>query len=1621
MNYKERGYLFQDIFSALIIFRYVNKILSGEKIETKVVLDKKSNVNDKFDDLKIIENSKTLEIQLKHKELKESLNLIDFSNYSGDFNLYQFIRSYKSGNSQNLCLIISIKKILFDNDLIKNIELDNSDVLISQERYKFKHNEELIDLLYKNRLSKINNPKIDYSDITKEDIKKFIDAFRFEVTDISFVNGGIKNITLNEINDDIEKISNISKQVIYNDMIETIREHRAEDSFNTVSIKDITNIWLDRLKIMNYTMPVNNDLLIDYDCLISRQKEIKDILALFTSNNLVHVYGQPGVGKSWFSKELTDELNRKGINNSTYYFYFNSEDIDRSKRLTKYSFITTFNYNLQKLHGYNINIFNLNLENLMLDNDGKEHYLIFDGLDHIIREKDSTDINIDELIKDIKFFANKNKNMKILILSQPLENINFGESYELTNLDKKSTDSLIEMYSSNYKFSLEKLKKQDFYSKSSGNPLLLKYMVMDYIYNGNTVNVSINSLNDYYDMIFKGNQFSIYMYFAILKFPVTAEELHKISSISYKEIEEELSTIRNVLMINEKNEYIVFHESLRRYILSLEKLDKDKLVNDIINWFESIDLYINSKKFNYYPLFVLENNKYESYNESFNYEKMKISIIQNAYSRSEVIDFIKNNYKISQLKEDFNMMYYLEHFYDIYNTFLYDFDVNIFENYIYMLYYLGEYDLIRKLVYTKGLTEYSNFDEQWKYIKNILLFLMKNKFDLKYNDVINYYFKYSNSKKYLKVEDICLPDDSENYRLISEYLKYNNIRSLKDINTNIKSTSRTFDIINSLISDKKNIFIEVFYKKGVYITKGKKDRLIDLNEKIKNEEYIASLNNLFLLLNYIFDNKDKRINEIFSKWDSFFSNIPKVYKFICEFIKIILDDNINESELDTFFNNYSYSELCFNGHLSNYNGDDFNFLGNLIIKNDKRDLIIRKFMKFRDKILNNSSKRHDDGITSTLSSIYFQIIYNIKFESVIIEHSALEDILIKHTYQQSNISEFEDNLNNYILYLISGEHSDFYFNNIIKYMFSYGSYMDIQIWELEDILSRLINSNKINLNKFIDLVVISYNAIDRMDRAKDVWHIPNELIKKYSDQVSSIDALNVFFSLLETFDYDIRDKDNLFAHLYENINANETKKLKFIYYYWRLLNKNLLYQFQSNNTELKKCINYSNKKEFNFIKNNVLEAIKTGDYELNYDSILKKFVNKKSIINYIEIPTKIEKNTSTIIDSLQYQSFEELIIDINQRYVDCRNLNYSNLIENIKKISNKDEMYNLFIGINNSYDLYHIYEILENNSFDYSVIDEDIAIELLVGIYYRSNGYVSNMSYDEIYEKALNISSSKANKTLKKYVSLDNNVVLGKKSGKIFKYLIDDNCIEEIYKSVIEIYFSRLPYFKTFDRYWNISTFDKNDILLNYFLIKLMNSHKSYNVSVTEEMILMKLFELKKVSCNKIVYMSNKDGNSMKFIIEFLKMYHSVLRVNYQSFLNYKKINHYNYIKYQTNDNKTDIIVKEKKFIDNKLDSILVSNHRGFIVIESSDVYKYNANMYQDFGDDILDRCIKYKIFNIYRVSFIGYLKNIFISKIQMYLNFRKIKKIIKKSLYSFDDYYIMYMKIPTDKSTKQQ
>ena len=121
-----------------------------------------------------------------------------------------------------------------------------------------------------------------------------------------------------------------------------------------------------------------------------------------------------------------------------------------------------------------------------------------------------------------------------------------------------------------------------------------------------------------------------------------------------------------------------------------------------------------------------------------------------------------------------------------------------------------------------------------------------------------------------------------------------------------------------------------------------------------------------------------------------------------------------------------------------------------------------------------------------------------------------------------------------------------------------------------------------------------------------------------------------------------------------------------------------------------------------------------------------------------------------------------------------------------------------------------------------------------------------------------------------------------------------------------------------------------------------------------------------------------------------------------------------NYIKFQINDSKTEIIVKESKITNQELNSLLIKNPRGLLIIESNKVYKYNANMCQDFEGEILDRYTKYKFYNIYQVNFITYFKNLLYSKMIMILNLKKIKKIVKKSLYNFDNHFLLYIKIPT-------
>ena len=232
-NSKERGYIFQDVFSAYIISGYINRILNGEDINVKVVLDKKSNTEDKFDDLKIIENDIIKEVQIKYSESKSTLEWNDLKNASSNYNLYQFINSFKvSRNNKNILIIRNTSGNISDDLEKKLSQNEENGFFLQSKSYKIKNNVEIINELFNCRILRNGkDEKQPFENITKDDISSFIDNFIIEITDQGLENDSFKNLILNSFDEGIIEYARGTNQNIYATLVNTIRTFRAEDNY----------------------------------------------------------------------------------------------------------------------------------------------------------------------------------------------------------------------------------------------------------------------------------------------------------------------------------------------------------------------------------------------------------------------------------------------------------------------------------------------------------------------------------------------------------------------------------------------------------------------------------------------------------------------------------------------------------------------------------------------------------------------------------------------------------------------------------------------------------------------------------------------------------------------------------------------------------------------------------------------------------------------------------------------------------------------------------------------------------------------------------------------------------------------------------------------------------------------------------------------------------------------------------------------------------------------------------------------------------------------------------------------------------------------------------------------
>ena len=124
----------------------------------------------------------------------------------------------------------------------------------------------------------------------------------------------------------------------------------------------------------------------------------------------------------------------------------------------------------------------------------------------------------------------------------------------------------------------------------------------------------------------------------------------------------------------------------------------------------------------------------------------------------------------------------------------------------------------------------------------------------------------------------------------------------------------------------------------------------------------------------------------------------------------------------------------------------------------------------------------------------------------------------------------------------------------------------------------------------------------------------------------------------------------------------------------------------------------------------------------------------------------------------------------------------------------------------------------------------------------KNNAEIEIKAYIENVKSTLDFLYKNA-KFKKKYFKKDEEYQIGNKAGKLYKYLIKKEHISCVYENLITMYNERLPQLIDFtnDYYSNYNLGDKNDILLNYFMLKLKENERRFP-STVDELLFVNLY-----------------------------------------------------------------------------------------------------------------------------------------------------------------------------------
>ncbi|WP_459212759.1 AAA family ATPase [Aquimarina rhabdastrellae] len=664
LNTAHEGYEYQDLLTAFFV---LEELLNEN--DSVFTIDSKEHSDDKFDDLTISNSNGVFKKQIKYSnELSDHTATKDDFATSNNYDLafYDLFRSWNSNRAYNYrtCLAwneptdklidflkVSSKPKTFENNITKVFEID-------------------IDKLWPTG----NEPESSWrkfrtesSSINRTDFELFCNDFIIET-----------NFPKQSLNTDFsgELEAIISNQISRLGIGTYPNEHYNIKSFALELLKLITRSRSRGLGIRTNDIFIKFNIKTDFGSIeqifpIDSQRNIKtedninSFITQLERTNKIILQGEPGSGKSWFVQNLQSRLKEKGFHVVRHYCYTELKDRFSTERITLNVFygnlikeiLDAFPHLKDTKHKrYASNLYELNQ---LLQNIDKDTLVIIDGLDHIERvfsykqaELTLNDIAIIDAINNL----NVSDNIKILLVSQPIHELNTLNGYETLNIPKWTDTETLDYFAKNQISDIELQDEKKLHElltiKSNGNPLYLNYLVEEI----KTIQVlttqKINllpaynyNLKDYYQYLLDKLNLdkTVPQILSGANFSLTKLELREITHQG-KNVDKALTALKPIL--NEKltnGGVIIYHESFRRFIL--EKLEEDEIdinraiFKPIIDWFKEKDFFNYTKAYRFYFQLLFDTGDYDSV---LGYLTTDF-IIQSIYN-GHSFDAVKNNY-----------------------------------------------------------------------------------------------------------------------------------------------------------------------------------------------------------------------------------------------------------------------------------------------------------------------------------------------------------------------------------------------------------------------------------------------------------------------------------------------------------------------------------------------------------------------------------------------------------------------------------------------------------------------------------------------------------------------------------------------------------------------------------------------------------------------------------------------------------------------------------------------------------------------------------------------------------------------------------------------------------------